>query len=406
LVRVCVIGGGTAGDEAAFEAQVMGAEVTVVERRTSPEPAWSTWPDLISELPREASLSRAERKPSSPTITAEAKSAGRGSVVLSDGRRVRCDTVVLTTGSRFLPAAIPGARKTGVFILDGCEKYSELGRSSPSINEAVVTGEGFRGLEVADRLSARGVKVSLFISCWQREHPSAVAFGVIEEAADERGVRVQMGGVARAVGNGVVEAAVVAGSVLPCDALVVVPPRAPNPIHSDLGLGWDGGVVVDRTMQTTVPSMLAAGGCAELAGCAHGWGALLAEPSLSGRIAGSNCLGSRRSIGGTRVDELRVFGLRWSWMGRRGGAHGVSGGRVEIVSRRWGPACACAIAHEQPSENVVCVESVQPWTSLPAGLPPLGAGVTLESLAYGLGSSDISLVSETARLGLRDWPKS
>ena len=290
--------------------------------------------------------------------------------------------------------------------MDGAEKYEDLGRKCRSLDRAVVVGEGYRGLEVADRLCSFGVRVLLVISCWQYEAPAQVVVDVFEDAARERGVEFQRGEVSRAVGSRRVEAVVAGGSVIPCDTLVIVPFRVPNPVHSSLRLGRTGGVEVDGAMRTSETSMFAAGGCAELKGDILGSGTLAAEPFLSGRIAGSNSMGSTHSIEGARIEQLRVFGLGWSRIGRRTGARLAFRNRVETVSRRWGAASACVIMHEGFNERVVGVESVQPTTSSPAGLPPLGAGATLEALAFGLGSSDISQISETARLGLREWRKS
>ena len=339
-------------------------------------------------------------------LTTEAKSAGPNSVTVCNGAALRFDSIVLATGSRFTPVPFQGARKPGVLILDGAEKYQELGRACRSMGQAVVVGEGYRGLEVADRLCDSGVKVLLVVSCWQYEAPSPMAFDVIEDAARERGVEVQRGRVSKAVGSGRVEAVVVGGDVIPCHTVMVVPLRAPNPLPSSLRLGNMGAVEVDGAMRSSEHSVFAAGGCAELKSDLLGSGTLAAEPFLSGRIAGSNSVGSTRSIGGWRIDELHLFGLRWSRIGRRGGPAVAYGNRADTVSRRWGPDSACIIMHERFSERVVGVESIQPSESAPAGLPPLSAGVSLEALAYGLGLSDISQISETARLGLRKWRKS
>jgi len=405
LARVCIIGGGTAGEEAAFEADMRGAHVTIVEKRHAPEPPWRSWPELISGSPmREGFLNRC--RASSPNVlNAEACAAGTGYVALSGGDRLRFDSVIIATGARFEAVTLLGLRRAGVFILDGAEKYVELRRVCASLDGAVVVGEGYRGLEVFDRLWSRGVKVRLIISCWQREPPSPLVLEVIEDVARENGAEIQTGDVSRVVGNGGVEAAVVNGSVVPCDAVVVTPPRAPNPARAAVKLSQAGAVEVDWGMRTSAPSLLAAGGCAELKGCAWGSGALNSEPCLSGRVAGSNCVGSGHAIGSTRVEEVRVLGLHWSRIGGRA-ARGAFDNQEETVSRRWGSECACSITHQRLSERVLRVECIQPSGSSPAGLPPLGADVTLEALAFGLGLSDISPISDTARLGLREWQKS
>jgi len=404
LVSVCVVGGGSAGDEAAFEAGLRGAEVTMVERRPDHDPPWRSWPELISRSPVTGGICYGRRKSSMNVLTTEAKSAGPHFVTVSNGDRLRFDSVIVATGCRFKAGPFPGVRKPGAFVLDGAEKYQELGRTLPSMDQAVIAGEGYRGLEVADRLCSLGARVLLMISCWEQEAPAPVVVDVMEDTARERGVEIQRGNISRVVGDGRVEAVVACGSVIPCDSVIVVPPRAPNPVPSSLRLGQTGAVEVDAAMRTSEPCVFAAGGCAELKGGILGSGTLTAESSLSGRIAGSNSAGSNHSIGGARTDQLRVFGLWWSRTGWRTGPRMALGSEVETVSRRWGDASACVITHQRSSERVVGVESIQPSTSSPVGLPPLG--VTLENLAYGLGSSDISQISETARLGLREWQRS
>jgi len=406
LVSVCVIGGGTAGKAAAVEAGWRGADVTIVERRATPEPPWRSWPGLISGSSEEEGFLDGHGSFPPTLVNDEASAAGPGFVALSSGQRLPCDSAIIATGTRFEPVCFPGARKPGVFVLDGAEKYAEVGRACTSLGGVVVTGEGYRGLEVADRLISRGVRVCLMVSCWQCEPPSPAVLEVIEDVARDGGTQVQRGDVSRAVGNGRVEAVVVGGSVVPCEAVLVTPRRAPNPLRAAVKLGRSGAVEVDLGMRTSYPSLFAAGGCAELKGGAAASGVLNAEPSLSGRIAGSNCAGSRLSLRGTRIDDMHVFGLRWSRIGRRGGTPAALGNQTETVSHRWRSDCACTITHQKFSEEVIRVESIQPSAFSPAGLPPLGAGVTLEALAFGLGSSDISPISETARLGLREWPES
>lgn len=404
MARVCVVGGGTAGVESALEVSREGGDVTIVEPRPCPEPPWGAWPDLILGRPSWLAPSPFRgRVPS--TLSAEAVSAGAGYVALKDGRRLGFDFVIVATGTRFQPPSFIGARKPGVSVLDCPERYEELGRACPSLETVLVAGDGFRALEVADRLSRLGVAVRVLISGWERRPPSPLSLGVIAGAARERGAEVGSGGVSRALGNGRVEAAVVDGTVVSCDWLVVAPPRLPNPVRSKLRIGPGGGIEVDATMRTSEPSVYAAGGCAELRGDPPECGVLARVPSMSGRIAGSNCMGGDRSISGTVADELHAFGLRWSRTIAfpRPGAFPSD---RETVDHRWGPEAACSITHERRGETVVAVEWVQPSSSPPAGLPPLGPGVTLETLAYGLGSSDISLISEAARLGLREWQRS
>lgn len=64
---------------------------------------------------------------------------------------------------------------------------------------------------------------------------------------------------------------------------------------------------------------------------------------------------------------------------------------------------ACTIAFERSTGRVLGVEAVETADAVPADVSSVASGsASLRTLAYG-GSSDISLVSETARLGLRTW---
>lgn len=406
-----MIGGGTAGTEAALEAASMGAEVTVIDRLDTPEPSWKAWPDLISPPPggREPTVFHGlrHRHASASTLTSEVRSASPGAVTTSDGRKVGFDSVVVAIGCSFEPASLQGSRKPGVYILDGAWKYAELERAISSPRGVVVAGEGFRGLEAAERLGGHERRVTLIISNWQWEAPSPVAFGVIVDAAKEKGIRVLRGSLARAVGSGAVEAVVADGAVVPCDALVIVPRRVPRTIPMEAKRGPRGGLLVDRFLKTSAESAYAAGGCAELESSIPPPATLEREAGLSGRIAGSNCMGAKHAVGMVRFNELVAFGLGWTRVGMGPVSARATGFAVNVVERRWGHTSACCIAYERFTGRVMGVESVEATEVRQVSLSPLASGATLRTLAYsGLGSSDISLISETARLGIGDWPRS
>jgi pyruvate/2-oxoglutarate dehydrogenase complex dihydrolipoamide dehydrogenase (E3) component len=334
-------------------------------------------------------------------VMTEAKSAGPGFVVATDGLLDHFDFIVSATGSWFEPSTFKGCRKPGVFVLDSPRMYTELGLQCGAKDRVVVAGEGWRALQVADRLSGHDRDVRVFISEWQRKVPSPLAFDVIEAAARRRGVSISRGTLERAVGAGPIEAAVSGDEVVPCDALAYVPRRIPRVIPGSATLGRGGGLLVDREMRTTAPWTYAAGGCAELDAGTNPPMILEGEAALSGRIAGANCMGGRHSIGFGRYCEALVFGLRWSCVGTWSSAACSSGLRVEEASQRWGESAACVISFEKSTKRVLGIESVEAAASRTSGVLSIGSGVSLQSLAYGgLGSSDISLVSDTARLGL------
>ena len=312
MVEVCVVGGGTSGCEAAAEASARGAEVTVVEREEGADVPWKSWPDLIQG--RKHGVKRDGRRPlgsrSPKVLLAEAVRSGPGYVETKAGR-VNSDFVVLATGSSFEPPGFQGFRRPGVLTLDSRPSYEELGRTSDSTSRVVVAGEGVRSLEVADRLSAKGLRVKVFVSSWQSRPPSPLVAEVLYDKARRSGVTVVPGSVTRALGEARLEAVLADGTVTPCDTLVFVPRRFPRIVPSQALVGSTGGVLVDQNLRTGDPRTYAAGGCAELAGSSLPC-TFVQEPSLSGRVAASNCLGDGIRLVPARSSEAVLFGLRWA----------------------------------------------------------------------------------------------
>ena len=290
-----------------------------------------------------------------------------------------------------------------MFVLDGPSQYEELGRVRRTLCRPLVCGEGGRALQVAERLAEEGIGVRVSVSCWERDEPSPTIRDFLGAAAAGSGVQLTTGPVTKAVGSRSLEGVIQGGRVVPCDALVVVPRRVPRPVAGPSVLGTRGGVLVDRHLTTAAPSVLAAGGCAELEGGPLTF-TLEEEAAMSGRVAGANAAGGHFGVSPIRVRETCMFGFRWS-KSDFGPAPGVTLG---VVSHSRVDS-ACVLSYEVASGRIVSIEAVVKAGSSPAGssalLPPLAS---LRTLAYGggAGSSDISLVSDTARLGLEQWSRS
>lgn len=397
MTKVCVVGGGTAGLQAAAEASRLGSEVTVVEKEQAPELPWRDLPDLIRPLPGSPRPPPMPALPASVRVlTSEARSCEPGLVVSSHGD-VRCDSLVLATGSSFGAPTFRGSRKPGVYLLDSQRSYQDLGREHGSLVRIVIAGEGVRSLEVAERLTGGGRNIRVVVSHWQAGPPSHLVFCHISEAAKERNVSITSGRLTDAVGTGRVEAAVIEGEVSSCDSIVFVPRRLPRVPVTEARLGRTGAVLVRRSLAASVPGTLAAGGCAEVEGVEPP-STLAGEPSSSGRIAGANCLGAGVSLGSVSSTEVLLFGLRWIRLKARW--------RVQPRSDRTaigrnGEKTACEIVFDRKSGMVAGMEFVGEIGSRVMGEVPSTIDLNLRALAYGgTGSSDISLISETARLGL------
>ncbi len=401
------MGGGTAGIEAAREAAGGGADVTVLDKSLHQGPAWKSWPDLIREPSISEGAAQPSRLPSEATVLPlEADFLGSGSVLSSGGPLKHFDAVIAATGCSYAPISVPGHRKAGVHELRSAMAYAELGRSRGSILHPIVFGEGARALQVAEQLSGDDRSVQVVASHWQHGEPSAAVREVLEHAAGRRRVSVANGKVTRAVGEGSLEAVVVGGRVACCDSLALLPDRIPRVVPAAARLGRAGGFAVDRGLRTSSPSIYAAGGCAEICAGDSGSVTLEGEPGMSGRIAGANSVGHSLTMGSVVRIEVAAFSLLWTTVEARFGLAGTSLFPLDTVTQRWADDSACTITFERLKGRVVRVESVERGSHGRTQSPPLAlTGETLRSLAYS-GSSDISLVSDTARLGLRHWSDS
>ena len=408
-MRVVVIGAGKAGTEAAREASRAGAEVTLVDSLRGPLPDWQSWPDLIHDG-FSAGRVPSPRSPAGVTCAFETRvtSLAGGAVTTVGGRKLVADSLVLATGSGFEGAYFEGRSKPGVTILDSPEKYSALGRDMASADAVVVSGEGGRGLQVAEKAAGRGRRVALFISSWQHAAPGPLASRVLFDAAEQRGVSVRAGRVSRALGAVKLEAVLAQGEVVPAGALAVAPRRTPRPVLGPAGVGKRGGVKVGLDLRTSTPGILAAGGCAELSEGSPSGASLEDEQEPSGRTAGANATGSTVVMPHARRVTCSVFGLVWTCVGTGIAAARAAGLEVDSVGERRDEVTSCALVYDRATGRVLGLEAVHEQRACGVAIPGIVTPTTLRSLAYdgSLGSSDISMVSETARLGLQAWSRS
>ncbi len=404
---VLVVGCGTAGTAAAEESSRRGLDVTVVDRLDGPGVPWGSWPDLlVSEGRRDTASGPSPRERGFEYVFGtEVVAVRNGEAITSEGSVIRACSVVLAAGLRFGPTAIQGVRKPGSYVLDSPGRYLELGSAVSPADRILLCGEGARGLQVAERLSAMGARPSLVVSSWQPGGPSRPVLEVISDAALERGITVATGRVDRVVGLSRAEAVITGGRVVQCDAFACVPRRVPAPVPLPSPPGRSGGIPVDRLLRTKEPGVFAAGGCAELEGGLPPGSTLGDEPRLSGRAAGANATGAGVSISRFRSWSLSALGLRWSRSGLDAKECRSLGMRVREACARQDGRSACTLVYEEATGRVVGAEAVEPVGSSSGGLGSWVPGsATLKSLAYGgLGSSDISMVSDTARMGLASW---
>jgi NADPH-dependent 2,4-dienoyl-CoA reductase/sulfur reductase-like enzyme len=186
-------------------------------------------------------------------------------VTLSDGSTLTYTKLALATGSdpRVLP--LPGLEASGVHYLRTVEDSDAIRAELSPHARVVIIGGGWIGLEVAAAARAREAAVAVVEAA---DLPLAAALG--PEVAQsfltlhrDHGVVFYLGAAVAAVeteDDGVTAVALADGTRLEADAVVVGVGAAPRlGLAEGAGLDVADGVVVDESLQTSDPDIVAVG---------------------------------------------------------------------------------------------------------------------------------------------------
>jgi len=229
----------------------------------------------------------------------------------TSGGDVGYERLILATGSLPIQPPIPGVDLDGVFaILKDVEHLRLLQERLAQAKDIVIIGGGFIGIEFADeinKIDRKNVTVlELAAKCLSLSYDPEFCTEM-EDMLRSRGITVRTSAtVQRITGNGHVSAVQLKdGSSVPADLVILgIGAQANVELAKEAGLrlGLTGGVAVDRTMQTSDPTIFACGDCAEKISFFGGGPSLLKLASiaqLEARIAGANVFGLRRESDGT-----------------------------------------------------------------------------------------------------------
>lgn len=236
-------------------------------------------------------------------------------------RSLEYDELVIATGAVSARPAITGLDMPGVFFLRWLQDAFAIERFLKERNPrfAVVIGGGYIGLEMAEALTRRGMRVTLVeyapevLTTFDPELGSGVRRGL-----ESHGVQVKTGTPVSAIEQGEKRLRVIGaqGFSAETDIVIVAAGAAPSSslaAAAGCGIGKLGAVRVDRRMRTGVPHIFAAGDCVETWHCLleiNEYLPLGTTAHKQGRVAGENAAGGdakyRGSLG---TQSVKVFDL-------------------------------------------------------------------------------------------------
>jgi nitrite reductase (NADH) large subunit len=323
--RVLVIGAGPAGTRCALRVaeRLPGAAVTLAGAEPAlPYDRVGLSRYVAGDVEQEAlithrlaDLAAAGVEFRAGTAVASLDLRSRRAVTVS-GKALEYDRCVLATGSRAVRLPLPGSDLPGVVAWRDLAESRAMLRAAREGGPAVVIGGGLLGLEAAAGLAARGMKVTVLHAVgWPMERQLDTEAGsLLADRLRGRGLKLVMRAATAAFeGVGRVEAVrLVDGARIPARLVVIAVGVRPNvDLARASGLAVARGVVVDASMRTSDPHVLAIGECAEVDGRLIG----LVAPALEHAEVAAATVAGEAASWAPRADSaaLKVSGTAvWS----------------------------------------------------------------------------------------------
>ncbi len=346
MTRYLIVGDGAAGTEAALELRRRSQTDEIILLSEEDAPPYRR-PNLTRTLCGEAVPdNQFYQKPAAfytenridLRLGEKALKLDRSSrtVATSSGKVVDYDRLLLATGASARTLPVPGGTLPHVFKGRTLADFNALEKTiaGKSGLSAVVIGGGLLGLEFADGLLCRKLKVTVVEACptpipRQLDCRGAAIFSSILAACS--GLTVRYGHCVKNIGNDAVT--LDDGEIFKADVVVWAVGAVPNTeLAAASGLTVGRGIAVDRFMRTADPAVFAAGDCAEIDGCVTG----LWNPAREqGRVAAVNMAGgseqytaefqAARFVGfGTKMYSAGMVGLEGDGVTVEYGGDGVS----------------------------------------------------------------------------------
>ncbi|HEX7636531.1 MAG TPA: FAD-dependent oxidoreductase [Noviherbaspirillum sp.] len=340
-----IIGNGPAGVIAAETIRKHAPADDILLIGNEPEPPYSRTaiPHLLATQLNEACTHLRKEKDHFKKLRIEQKtghavhlSARTRTVKMDDGSAIDFDKLLIATGASPRIPAIPGIEFPGVhacWTLADARRIMQLARPKARV---LLIGAGFIGCIVMEALTARGVEL-VVVEKQDRMLPNMMGKGagdMIRRWCEKKGVKVHTSTRVTGIGSSSLWdihspriARLSNGEQLQADLIVYSAGTVPNiDFLKGSGIKCLQGVVVDASMQTSMPDVYAAGDCAETFDHVTGRGVISGvQPNAADQAycAALNMTGRKAFQRGVRqLDVLDTMGLISSSLGQWQGVHG------------------------------------------------------------------------------------
>lgn len=318
-MNIVVIGGVAAGTKAAAKLmrQDRSARVTVYTKGQDISYAGCGLPyyvgggietreELIVNTPAKyTGLTGVEVKTGMEAVSVDASAK---TVTFADGQVAAYDKLVIATGAVPFVPPVPGTDLPGVFTMRtpddaiGLRAYVDDNKC----RSAVVVGGGFIGLEIAENLLAKGLKVTVVDMASQIMpnlfDPEMADY--LKRKLQAKGIRIVTGaGLTEVLGTGKTTGIRTGVGTFEGDVVVMaIGVRPATGFLKDSGIEmFKGTIQVDEHQRTNLPDVYAVGDCAMVFNRITGkgqWSAMGSTANITGRLLAKNLTGGDAAYGG------------------------------------------------------------------------------------------------------------
>lgn len=236
-------------------------------------------------------------------------------VIAEDGTEAEYDRLLMATGSVPFMLPVPGKDAKGVIAYRDIYDTNAMIEAAQKHTHAVVIGGGLLGLEAANGLMMRGMKVSVVhLPGWLMERQlDQTAAKMLQKSLEDRGLSFLLEKNTEAIlsdDNGCVKGIrFTDGLEIPAQLIVMAVGIRPNTaLAESAGLYCNRGIVVNDTMQTYDPKIYSVGECVNHRGTVYG----LVAPLFEMAKVCANHLGNfgiGRYQGSVTSTKLKVTGI-------------------------------------------------------------------------------------------------